>query len=64
MQHETVDVVCAEMLQRTGERLSHLNLQRRGRIVRQAMILATLVGVLGLEKQIGARDYSCAIGCG
>src|SRR5579872_5061045 len=62
MQHEAVDVVCAEMLQRTDYRLRDLSRERRRWIVRQAMILPALVSEFGLQKEIRARHHARTIG--
>ena len=52
MQHEAVDVVGGEMLQGTGQRLSHLHRKRRLGIVGQAMVLSALVGEFRLQEKI------------
>src|SRR5215831_6341004 len=51
------------MLKRTGHGLRHLNGKCCDRIVGQAMVLAFLIGELGLKKKTGPRDEACAI-CG
>lgn len=64
MQNVAVDVIAPKMLERTGHRLSNLIGKAGGGIVGQTMILAGLVGEFRLEKNIGAGDYSVAIGGG
>ena len=64
MQHEAVDAVRAEMLQRTGQRLCDLNCRLAPRIVGQTMVLPALVGEFRLQEKIGARNYSRAISGG
>src|SRR5579864_2868069 len=49
------------MLKRTGQGLRHLDGKTRGRVVGKAMVLAVLIGELGLKKEIGARDEACGI---
>jgi hypothetical protein len=64
MQHETIDVVGAQMLQRTGQRLGDLHRETGLGIVGQAMVLSALVGEFGLQEEIFAGHDSGAIGCG
>ena len=49
------------MLERTGQRLRHLNRKPGLRVVWQAVILPAPIGVLRLQKQIGARHHSRAV---
>ena len=64
MQHVAVDVVGAEMLERAGHRLGDLRGQAGGRVVRQPVVLAALIGELRLQEQIRARDDARAVGGG
>src|SRR2546430_8266071 len=48
--------VGAEMLERAGHRLGDLRGQAGGRVVRQPVVLAALIGELRLQEQIRARD--------
>src|SRR6478609_6398408 len=50
VQYKAVHMVDAKMLKRTGHRLRHLDGKSCGGIVRQAMVLAGLIGELGLKK--------------
>lgn len=62
VENKAVDVVSAEMLERTGHRLRDLNGKSCGRIVWEAMVLPILIGELGLKENVGARDEACGIG--
>lgn len=64
MQDKTVNVRDTEMFERAGERLRHLSGQWGCRIIREAMVLAGLVGELGLEEEIIAADQPGAISSG
>jgi hypothetical protein len=64
VQHVAVDVIGAEVLERAGHRLRDLCRERRGRIVRQPVILSRQVRELGLEEHVGARDHAGAVGGG
>jgi len=55
MQHETVDIIRAQVVERTRQRLVYLNAKRRCRIVGQPMILSTLISEFGLQKKIRPR---------
>jgi hypothetical protein len=55
VQHERVDRLHAEMLERAAERLPHLLRGRGGRIVRESMILSARVRELRLEEERVAR---------
>ena len=63
MQNKAVHMVGAKMLQRTGHRLRDLNGKSCCRIVGQAVVLAFLIGELGLKKKVVACDDACAV-CG
>lgn len=64
MQHEAVDMVGPEMLQRTGQRLCDLKGNTRREIVGQTVVLAARVREFRLQEKIGARYHTCAIGGG
>ena len=63
VQNKAVYVVRAKMLKRTGHGLRYLDGKRCGRIVRQAVVLAVLIGKFCLKKKIGVGDEAGAI-CG
>ena len=56
MENEAVDVVRAQMVERTCQRLPDLFGEWRARIIRQTMVLSTRVGEFGLNKEILTRD--------
>ena len=58
MQQVAVDVVSPEMFEGTGHRLRHLNRKVGGGIIRQSMILASLIGELCLQKKISSRYHT------
>src|SRR5277367_38137 len=62
MEYKAVHVVGAQMFERTSQRLRNLSRQRGGGIIRQAIVLAALVGEFGLQEKIGACNDSRAIG--
>lgn len=61
MQDEAVNVVRAQMLQRTGHGLRNLLSEFCRRTIRQAMILAASVSKLRLQKKIIPRNDSSTI---
>lgn len=61
MQQVAIDVVCAEMFERTGHRLGDLNGEAGFGIVRQPVVLTALVREFRLQKKIVARNHPCAI---
>lgn len=64
MQYVAVDVVCPQMFERTGHRLSNLKGDAGRRIVRQPLVLTALIREFRLQKEIPAACHSCAIGSG
>ncbi len=56
MENEAVEGVDPEVLERARERLGDLLGDRRGRVVRKAIVLPFAMGELGLEEQILASD--------
>src|SRR5262245_44247882 len=61
VEHEAVDVIGAEMLERTRHRLTNLEGKRSCGIVGQAVVLTALIGKFRLQKKICARDQTRAI---
>src|SRR5208282_3882749 len=64
VQNVTIDMISAEMFERTGHRLRNLDREAGRGIVGKAMVLPGTVSEFCLQKKIGARDYSGAIGGG
>ena len=64
VQHVAIDVVGAEMLERTSHRLRDLNGKIGRGIVGKTMILARTISELSLQKKIVAGGYACTIGGG
>jgi len=55
VEHVAVHVLGSKVLERAGHRLLDLGGQRRGRVVRQAVILTALIREFGLHEHVGAR---------
>ena len=52
MQNEAIDVVGIQVLERTSQRLRHLDCRPCGRIVRKTMVLPTLIGEFCLQEKV------------
>src|SRR5262249_15764716 len=63
VKHVAVDVIGPQMLERPCHGLRNLDRIACRRIVREAMVLSRLVGKLGLQEQLLARNHTSAI-CG